>query len=162
VKAALAIVAIIAAGLGVPAVAIHFGDRQTLVAPPDAVLESFAREVGERRYDMATKYLSNALSRTVDAGTLRARFEPRRRELGDVDNVEAEIEWMDRTRASAKARIEAQRGVLELIVPLVWEHGVWAIDALPAEAEAPGASKPDSKAPGEGGFTRPAPPSAPR
>jgi hypothetical protein len=131
VKALLVIVAIIAAGLGVPAVAIHFGDRQTLVAPPDAVLESFAREVGERRYDMATRYLSTALSRTVDAETLRAKFEPRRREQGDVDNVEAEVEWMDRTRAAARATIQAQRGSMELTVPLVWDHGVWAIDALP-------------------------------
>ncbi len=130
-KALLVIVAIIAAGLGVPAVAIHFGDRQTLVAPPDAVLESFAREVGERRYDMATRYLSTALSRTVDAETLRAKFEPRRREQGDVDNVEAEVEWMDRTRAAARATIQAQRGSMELTVPLVWDHGVWAIDALP-------------------------------
>ena len=114
-----------------PAVAIHFGDRQTFVAPPDAVLEGFAREVGERRYDMATRYLSTALSRTVDAETLRARFEPRRRELGDLNNVDAEIEWMDRTRASARATIDAQRGSMVLTAPLVWDHGVWAIDALP-------------------------------
>jgi len=131
VKAALAIVAIVAAGLGVPAVAIHFGDRQTFVAPPDAVLEGFAREVGERRYDMATRYLSTALSRTVDAETLRARFEPRRRELGDLNGVDAEIAWIDRTRASARVTIDAQRGSMELIAPLVWDHGVWAIDALP-------------------------------
>jgi hypothetical protein len=131
VKAGLAIVAIIAAGLGVPAVAIHFGDRQTFVAPPDAVLEGFAREVGERRYDMATRYLSTALSRTVDAETLRARFEPQGRELGDLNSVDTEIEWMNRTRASARATIEAQRGSMELTVPLVWDHGVWAIDALP-------------------------------
>jgi hypothetical protein len=131
VKAVAAIVAIIAAGLVGPAVAIHFGDRQTFVAPPDAVLEGFARAAGERRYDIATRYLSTALSRTVDAETLRARFEPRRRELGDIDTIEAEVEWMDRTRASAKATIGAQRGSMELIVPLVWDHGGWAIDALP-------------------------------
>jgi hypothetical protein len=137
VKAALAILLIIAGGLGVSALAMHFGDRQTLVAPPDAVLESFAREVSERRYGMATKYLSTALLRTADAETLRARFEPGLRELGEVDNVDAQIEWMDRTRASATATIDAERGSVRLTVPLVWDRGVWTIEELRATTQLP-------------------------
>ena len=132
-KAALAILGIIACGLVVPALAIHFGDRQTFVAPPDAVVEGFARQIAERRYEMARRHLSVSLARTVTAGILRARFEPQRHALGDVNSVDAEIDWMDRDRASARAVIEGQRGSVTLRAPLVWDGRVWAIDALPPE-----------------------------
>src|SRR5688572_30394368 len=132
-KAALAILGISVCGLVVPAVAIHFGDRQTFVAPPDAVLEGFARQIGERRYDMARRHLSGSLARTVTAEILRARFEPQRHALGDANSIDAEIDWMDRDRASAHAVIEAQRGSVTLRAPLVWDGRVWAIEALPAE-----------------------------
>jgi len=132
-KPALAILGIIACGLAVPALAIRFGDRQTFVAPPDAVVEGFARQIAERRYDMATRYLSLSLARTVTAGTLRARFEPQRHALGDVNRVDAGIDWMNRDRASAHAVIDAQRGSVTFRAPLVWDGSVWAIDALPEE-----------------------------
>jgi hypothetical protein len=132
-KAALAVLGIIACGLMVPALAIRFGDRQTFVSPPDAVIEGFARQIGERRYDMATRYLSASLARTVTAETLRSWFEPQRHALGEVNSVDAEIDWMDRDRASGRAVIEAQRGSVTLRAPLVWDGRGWAIEALPAE-----------------------------
>ena len=132
-RAPLAILGITACGLVVAALAIRFGDRQTFVAPPDAVIEGFARQIGERRYDMATRNLSASLARTVTAEILRVRFEPQRHALGDVNGIDAEIDWMDRDRASAHAVIEAQRGSVTLRAPLVWDGRGWAIDALPAE-----------------------------
>jgi len=139
VKSALAVVAIVACGRGASALAIRLGDRQTLVAPPDAVLESFARSIGEGRYGIAPRYLSDAQgSRFAVRGSrsemVRARFAPRAAELGDVNTVEAEIEWMDQARASARATIDAARGDMVLRAALIWDGGVWAIEGLPEEA----------------------------
>jgi hypothetical protein len=134
-KAPLAIVLLMAAGLGVPAVAMRFGDRQTMTSPPDAVFESFVRQVAEGRYDIAVKYLSVPLATTTDAKTLRTWFEPRRGQLGPINGVDAGIDRMDRSHASARAIVDAEHRSLVLKAALVWEAGGWRIAALPEEVQ---------------------------
>jgi hypothetical protein len=131
VRSALAVAAIIAAGLGVSAIAIRLGDRGTLAAPPDAVLESFARDLAERRFDLAPKYLSRELKRSARDDTIRDRYAPRLEALGGVNGVDAELEWMDRDRAAATATIRAGNGSVMLGARLVWERGGWLLEALP-------------------------------
>ena len=134
-KAALAVVVIVAAGLGVSAIAIRLGDRGTLTAPPDAVVESFARDLAERRFDLTAKYLSQALRHSIRAETIRAKYAAPVGALGEVNAVDAELEWMDRNRASAKATIRADAGSLTLRARLIWESAGWVLETLP-ESEA--------------------------
>jgi hypothetical protein len=132
-RAVLTIVALMAAGLGASGLATRYGDRQLLTPPPDAVLESFIRQVSEGRYDMAVKYLSGSLAATTGANTLRAWFEPQRERFGDVNGVDAQIDRMNQERAYARAIVEAERGSLVLKAPFVWEFGGWRVAALPEE-----------------------------
>jgi hypothetical protein len=134
-RASFAVPALMVAGLGVSGLAIGFGDRQTMTPPPDAVLESFVRQLAEGRHDMAVKYLSVSLLTTTDAETLKTWFEPRRGQLGDLSGVDAEIDRMDRVRASARAIVDAEHASLVLKAPLVWEAGGWRVAALPEDVQ---------------------------
>jgi hypothetical protein len=132
-KGLLRIVAVMAAGLGASALATRYGDRQTMTSPPDAVLESFARQVSKGHYDLAVKYLAGPVAGTTDANALKAWFEPQRERLGSVNGVDAEIDRMDQERAYVRAIVDAERGSLVLIGPLVWEREGWRVGALPDE-----------------------------
>jgi hypothetical protein len=134
-KAPLAIIVLMAAGLGVSALATRFGDRQTMTSPPDGVLEGFVRQVVQGHYDIATKYVSVSQGTTMDVKTLKAWFEPRRGQLGAVNTVDTGIDRMDGARASARAIVAAEHASLVLKAPLVWERGGWRIAALPEEVQ---------------------------
>ena len=127
------LLAVIAAGLCVTAAAVAGGDRHTLVPPPDAVAEGFARAVSERRYELATRYLSKRLQERVGGDRLRSWFEPLRQRLGETNLIEGELEWMDDARASARALVDSEYGTALLQLRMVRESGLWAIDELPAD-----------------------------
>lgn len=107
-------------------------DRQTFVPPPEAVVESFAREVVQRRYDLAMNYLVRDLRASMDAGRLRARFEPMRQRVGTPNQVTGEPEWMQESAASARARVEGDSGSEVLEFRLTREQGLWRIAEFPA------------------------------
>ena len=122
-----------AIALAVCGAAIRGGDRQTLVPPPEAVAEAFARAVAERRYELAIHFLSADLARTVNGDALRRRFEPIRRQIGDEGSTEAMTEWLQDDAAAARATIMAQHGSVSLQLPMVRESGLWRIDRLPED-----------------------------
>lgn len=132
-KTILLLLAVVGAGLTLCGLAIVSGDRRTMVPPPDAVAESFARELTERRYELATRYLSSGLRGASGSGSLRAWFEPTRQRLGEPGQVAAEPGWMHGDRAVARAVIEAERGTATLELPMVRQAGLWVVDSLPSE-----------------------------
>ena len=139
-KELLIVVAVFASGLVLAGGAV-FGlhDRQTFVPPPEAVAESFARQLVQRRYDLAVNYLGRNLRATTDANGLRARFDPLRQRIGTPNQVSGERDWMQESDASARALVEGESGNAVLQVRLEREQGLWRITQLPANvgAEAP-------------------------
>lgn len=118
----------LAVSLATPAL---FGDRSALVAPPDARVESFTRELATHRSALALRYLSDGLRRTTSAAALAEAFATIESQLGEVDNVDAERVWQDASRAAARSDVVAGRHHVILDFGLSWEHGQWAISDLP-------------------------------
>jgi hypothetical protein len=136
VKSILLIVAAIAAGLTLTGISTGSGDRQTLVPPPEAVAESFARELSERRYELAARYLSDGLRRSMGHEGLRAWFDPVRQRLGETNQVSADREWMDEESAAARAAIDSEHGTAVLHVRMTRERSLWKIAELPRDVPA--------------------------
>jgi len=132
-KPVISVLVVMAAALGVVALAIAGGDRQTLVSPPDAVAESFARQMAGRRYVLGLRYLSPQLRERIGEEELRRWFDPVRQQLGVANAVDARLEWVERDRASATASIDAEHGRAILKLDMVSRQGLWVIDDLPAD-----------------------------
>jgi hypothetical protein len=111
-------------------------DRQMFVPPPEAVVESFTREVVERRYELATVYLSRDIRARIDADELAARFEPMRQQIGIANQVSAEPGWMQDSDAAARALVSAESGSAALEFRLHREEGLWRITQLPSDIPA--------------------------
>lgn len=128
------VLAAVVAALGLAAADVHLlGDRQTLVPPPDAVVESFTRAVAMGREDQAISYLSEALARTVTEDELRRYGEPISAGPGSIDEVEGEIGRIAGDRAKATATCRSRTGVWRLRFELVREkNGLWRISRLEA------------------------------
>jgi hypothetical protein len=128
VRDLLIVLAVVAGGLACAAAAVFgLGDRQTFVPPPEAVVEGFARQVIQRRYDLAATYLGRALRTHTDGEGLRARFEPLRQRIGTPNQVSAEREWMQESEASARALVEGDSGRTVLQFRLRREQGLWRL-----------------------------------
>lgn len=125
--AALALIAIVVFG---------GGDRQVLVPPPDAVAESFTREVVEGRYQLASKYLSRDLRKRVSAADLRRRFRPVRAQLGPPHTVAATLDWLGNEEAMARAMVDTSRGSAVLSLSFTREQGLWVLREVPDPAMA--------------------------
>ena len=108
-------------------------DRHTFVPPPESVAESFARQLVQRRYDLAVNYLGRALRATTGAADLRAKFEPMRQQIGTPNQVSGESDWMGESEASARALIEGESGNAVLPFRLASEQGLWRITGLPQD-----------------------------
>ena len=106
-------------------------DRATLVPPPEAVAESFAREVSARRFDLAMNYLSEGTRQKASPAELAAGFERLLAVAGKVNQVDAEGRWTSADRAAARANIKGDRQTIAFDVSLVRELGLWKIDRLP-------------------------------
>ena len=125
---------VIAVALAITAAAVFgLGDRETLVPPPEAVAESFTREIAERRYDLALEFLSDERRKDHDASTLRAQYEPILQRVGVMNQVSAETDWMDLHTASATSTVNAKLGSVTLQLGFVRERGLWRIDGLPRD-----------------------------
>jgi hypothetical protein len=105
-------------------------DRQTLVPPPEAVVEGFARQLAAGRAERAIPYLAESVSGKISAQKLREYEERVERELGEVGDVRAECNWLTGDRAEATGvwkhgeREERRRFGLRR------ENGLWRIDRL--------------------------------
>lgn len=82
------------------------GDRETVVPPPDAIAEQFIRAVMAKRWEPAKEYLQDPESMTDE------ELEAMQRELGEGQNVEAEIVSRDESRARVTVRLPS-RGVVK-------------------------------------------------
>jgi hypothetical protein len=119
-------------GLAINGAATLLGDRTTLVAPPDARVESFLRQLATERSELALEYLSRGLRRRVSASELRDRFAAIEQQIGTIENVTAQTLSLDRQTATARAELAASRSAkVPLGFGLRWEHGEWAIEDLP-------------------------------
>jgi hypothetical protein len=131
----LAIVAgVIALGLVVVGgVVFGTGDRQLFVPPPETVAESFTRELVQRRYELATKYLATEVRRNTPTQRLRARFEPLRQAVGVPNQVSAQLEWMTDSAAAARATVDGRSATAALGFRFVRERGLWVIGQPPED-----------------------------
>jgi hypothetical protein len=125
---------VVAVGLAVVAgAAFGLHDPSVLVAPPEAVSESFVRELAMQRYELAHHYLEKRLQRRTSAASLRASFEPLQGRTGRPDQVVTETVMADGDRARVLARVEGRRSTASMYVDLVREHGLWRIAVWPLD-----------------------------
>lgn len=122
----------VAVTLGFDALIVFgLGDKQILVSPPEARVEGFMRQLSTRRYERAVPYLSDQLTKRVDAAELRALSARLRSRCGEVWDVSGEPIWIKDDKAEAAAVLETQRaGTVTLKFGLTRRQGEWAIDDL--------------------------------
>lgn len=119
--------------LAIAAVVVFVGnDRETLVPPPDAVVESFVRQLVSGRESRAIPYLAKSISGSVSEEELRRIEQSVEREVGDVGDVRAETDWSSGDRAEATAVWRSGEREARRRFGLRREHGLWRIDRLPA------------------------------
>lgn len=133
-KSIASILLVIAVALGVIAVSVFGGhDTSVLVAPPDAVAETFVRELGMARYELARNYLARNVKEHVSAEEMRANFEPLRQGTGKPDQVVTSISSRTAERARALATLEGRTATAAMYVDLIREAGVWKVAAWPLD-----------------------------
>ena len=133
-KELLIVTAVVASGFGLAAGAV-FGlhDRETFVPPPEVVVESFTRQLVQRRYDLAVNYLGRNLRANTGGDGLRARFDQLQQRIGTPNQVSGERDWMQESEASARALVEGESGNAVLTFRLAREHGLWRITGIPGD-----------------------------
>ena len=128
---------VIAIGLAVVAMAVFAGgDRSVFVAPPDAVAESFVRELGMTRYELARHFLASDVEKQTAVSELRAAFEPLRRHTGRPDQVETQIAMMSDDRARVLATLQGRQATASMYVDLRREQGQWKVAKWPVDVVA--------------------------
>jgi hypothetical protein len=131
-RAVAAALAVVIGALALAGAAVFAGhDRSVLVPPPDAATESFTRQLTTRRYELALKMLSRGSAAAETPASLRARFGPLLQPAGEVNRVDAEVQWMAGERAAATAIVAGDSGQVRLGFALVREQGLWRVDTLP-------------------------------
>jgi hypothetical protein len=91
---------------GVCALSVNaMNDRELFVPPPDAVAEQFTRAVMNKRWEPAREYLADPESMPDE------ELEALQRELGERQNVEAEVVTRDETRAVVTVRVPENNAV---------------------------------------------------
>jgi hypothetical protein len=105
------------------------GDRQTLVPPPDAVGESFLRQLTAGRYDRVDGLLSRR-RQEWSAATLRRQFDPLWRFTGAVNQVDAELVSIDGDHARAVATAHGDVTEARVLFEMVREQGLWKVDGF--------------------------------
>jgi hypothetical protein len=94
--------------LGISALAIELGDRETFVSPPDAVAEGFVREVMTKRWARARTYLEEPESMSdAEIEALEKSWSER---VGDPSRIEAETISRDDAKATVIVRMESAQG----------------------------------------------------
>jgi hypothetical protein len=122
----------LATSLVIVAAAIHVGyDRTTLVPPAESVTESFARQIATGRFDLAMHFLASETRRRESPHTLAARFASIEPKPGQVDDVQAELQWMRQDHARGRAEVTLRGRTTSFDVQLVRERGRWRIAELP-------------------------------
>jgi hypothetical protein len=112
-------------------VVFRLGDATTFVPPPEAVVESFVRELRTKRYQRAMHYLSDDLKAKVRPEILKEMTERLRRRAGEITDVWGEKGWIEGDRAEASAIIKTKTGGWNsLKFALSRKDGIWLINDL--------------------------------
>ena len=107
--------------IGMSALAIERGDRETFVSPRDAVAEGFVREVVMKRWDRARPYLAEPQSMSDgELSALQTRF-------GDPSTIDAEILSRDDERASVNVTLKSAGGAEDFVFALTFDDE-WKVD----------------------------------
>lgn len=119
---------LIALSLGIVG-AIVFGldDEDTFVSPPEIVAEELVRALGHGRIEPARSMLASDAERTTSKAEVRRMSAEFRSRLGNLHDVKGTVTARRRDTAIVRARVEGERANTELTLPLVREHGAWAV-----------------------------------
>lgn len=107
--------------VGMSALAIERGDRETFVSPPDSVSEGFVREVVTKRWDRARTYLADPDSMS------NAEIEALQQSWGDPSTVEAEIVSRTDEQSLVNVTLKSAKGSEVIALALVFD-GEWKIE----------------------------------
>lgn len=100
-KEAAALAVVTAAVLGLVGLSISvFGDRETLVSPPEAVAEDFVRALAMGRYDVALRYVDPHAG--ISRDEIRGWSDALRSRAGGIQNVDIPDVVHDRDEAVAR------------------------------------------------------------
>jgi hypothetical protein len=110
------------------------GDSTVLVSPPEAVAESFVRDLIVRRYELAMEYVDEASG--VSLTTVRRGGDLLARQLGPVmaNDAQGERSTIAGSTASAVVLVRAPRAVKQMSVRLVrvpggtWRVAGWTVE----------------------------------
>ena len=123
---AIKVLLVVGVALGVTATAVYQGDTATVVPPPEAVAEQFARLVAARRYDLALHHVDPASGITLI--TVQLAGEALHDHAGGIDQVEGQSGSMHDGRASATAVLTTGRaGRIRYACRFVRREGIWKI-----------------------------------
>ena len=123
----LNVVVVAVVALAALAVLVFVGDDvETVVPPPEAVAEQFARALAMGRYDMALPQVESTSGITLT--TVRVAGDRLRAQWGRVDQVEGEPGTIAGTHATAGALLTSERGgLVRLQFRFVRQAGLWKI-----------------------------------
>ena len=122
----LKVLLVTAVALGAVAAAVIGGDTKTVVPPPEAVAEQFARQIAARRYDRALEHVDDGSGITLT--TVRLAGEALHKRAGDIDQVEGKAGVVEGDRATASAVLTTQHaGRISYACSLDRRNGVWKI-----------------------------------
>jgi len=125
---------VIVAGLAVVAASVFGGhDTSVLVSPPDAVTESFVRELGMARYGLARNYLARDVKRRTSEDDMRAGFETVQGGTGKPDQVITSPSSVEGDRARVLATLQGRQATAAMYVDLIRERGVWKVASWPVD-----------------------------
>lgn len=124
--AAALLVAVASVAIAVAAVKA-FGDRETLVPPPESVAEQFVRGVLAGRSEQVMKYVSRSLRGSLSDEALDAWGPRVEEEIGEIGNVLAEAGHVSGDQASAVILLDGSRAARSLEFELARENGEWKI-----------------------------------
>jgi Zn-dependent alcohol dehydrogenase len=128
---------VVTIGLAVVASAVFAGgDRSILVAPAEAVAESFVRQLGMARYELARHFLASDVENRTSSEDLRGTFEPLRQHTGKPDQVETAISMTGDTTARVLVTLEGRRSTASMYIDLRREHGEWKVAKWPLDVVA--------------------------
>jgi hypothetical protein len=105
-------------------------DRSVFVPPPDAVSETFVRQVLLERYEPVRNFLTEDERSRVSIDSLVAFGDSLRRVAGKHPQIATRVESMDDSMATAAAALTTDRGSEALRIQLRWDGTAWRIAGI--------------------------------
>jgi hypothetical protein len=132
---AIGLATIAAALLIVGAVVFGARDAALFVPPPEAVAETFGRALASGRFDVARRHLSDQQRREQRTSDLRARFDPWKTRIGQLNHAKSTELSREGDRASATCELQGAAAVVALSLQFVREQGLWRVERWEVAAD---------------------------